>query len=604
MSPYKFIVLLLLFTFRLGAQAPTSVQAYVQATLTKGHMRDQVRLDALHLAPWLALSADGWLHYPNNHLLIWVRFDAQTYRQQFAPQPEPQFIYFGNRYSEVMEYQLDAQGVLHPKPAAADWRPSPFHFLIQEPKVYYFAIRPSAYRTRLTDIVLQTNAQWETTQYQFVRKNQVQIILWYAIIAMLAFATFLSFTQYFVLRGKNGFLFYALFLCTQLFNFYSHRLDFLFEPTTVLNVITTHGNQISTYLGHAFYFYYACNFLHLEIYAPKLRRFLHRITYVLFACFVLHFILFYGFERQDFASKLYLGARIVLAITVFLSLCFLAFKNIEYKIFFLVGTVLVFCVSLFWLWFGVNKLPDGYFPIHPGLLYYLAILVQALIFLTGLSYRLKDTEAQKQSALKQLATDRARISRDLHDHMASELTAYSVQIRSFLAQNRPDHPENKALSTGLNELNENMRNIIWMTNDEPRNLSDIYFKIQDYLHNTNSPIAKRISVDLDTNADQYLLSPKLKYDIFLILKESLNNTMKYANATAVRVTIQKMPDGLHLKVTDNGIGFDPKTSPMGNGLRNLKTRAEEHHGKFTVTSAPQKGTTIHILIPNLKSEHA
>jgi signal transduction histidine kinase len=583
----------------MNAQAPPkSVRPFIQATLQKGHIRDLARLDTLHLAPWQTLSPDGWLTYPNNHLLIWVRFDAQSCRQEYPPNPEPQYLYFGNRYSEVMEYQLDAQGVLRPKPADY-WRPSPFHFLIQEPKAYYFAIRPSAYKTRLADIVLQTNAQWENTQYQFVRKNQVQIIVWYAIIAMLAFATFLSFTQFFVLRGKNGFLFYALFLCTQLFNFYSHRLDFLFQPTTVLKAITTHGNQISTYLGHAFYFYYACNFLHLQVHAPRLRRYLHRIAYVLFACFALHFILFYGLQRQDYAAQLYYAVRIGLAITVIAAIAAIAYKSIQYKVFFLAGTILVFAASLFWLWFGMSQLPDDYFLIHSALVYYIAILIQALIFLTGLSYRLKDTEAQKQDALKQLAADRARISRDLHDHMASELTAYSVQIRRFLGQNGPEHQESKALYAGLTELNESMRNIIWMTNDVPKNLSDIYFKLKDYLHNTNSPIAKMTTMEIDPNADQVFLSPKLKYDIFLILKESLNNAMKYADATAIHIHIRRLPNGLDLKITDNGRGFDPKTTSMGNGLRNLKARTDEHGGTFSVQSEPQKGTTVHILIPYL-----
>jgi signal transduction histidine kinase len=87
-----------------------------------------------------------------------------------------------------------------------------------------------------------------------------------------------------------------------------------------------------------------------------------------------------------------------------------------------------------------------------------------------------------------------------------------------------------------------------------------------------------------------------KQNLYLIFKETINNTAKYALATEVKVSIQKNANALEMSISDNGKGFDVASKTEGNGLRNIRLRTQSLGGSFDFSSSAS-GTDTHINLP-------
>ncbi|TAE95105.1 MAG: hypothetical protein EAZ80_09665 [Runella slithyformis] len=96
----------------------------------------------------------------------------------------------------------------------------------------------------------------------------------------------------------------------------------------------------------------------------------------------------------------------------------------------------------------------------------------------------------------------------------------------------------------------------------------------------------------------YKLPANQQYNFYLIFKEAINNIAKYAHATSVEIEIFSQDQQLHLRIIDNGVGFElGSVQGTGNGLINMEKRVEELGGLFLVQSTPTKGTTIALSLP-------
>lgn len=78
-------------------------------------------------------------------------------------------------------------------------------------------------------------------------------------------------------------------------------------------------------------------------------------------------------------------------------------------------------------------------------------------------------------------------------------------------------------------------------------------------------------------------------DFYLIFKEAINNLVKYSEATTAQVTVKAANKIIHLEIIDDGKGFDRATMVMGNGLQNMKQRADKWKSILRVRSAPGEG---------------
>lgn len=198
---------------------------------------------------------------------------------------------------------------------------------------------------------------------------------------------------------------------------------------------------------------------------------------------------------------------------------------------------------------------------------------------------------------------RDRIARDLHDDIGSTLGSisfYSEALKRKLGGTHDAMARQVAEKIGASsrEMIDQMSDIVWSV--DPKN--DDAGALSERLHAFASDLLATRNIALDFRADQAIndrkLSAEQRRNIFLICKEVLHNTVKYAEAGHVTMTLITTGRSLELCITDDGKGFDPRNTDSynGNGLPNMRTRAEAISAQFTIDSAPGKGTCARVIL--------
>jgi len=99
------------------------------------------------------------------------------------------------------------------------------------------------------------------------------------------------------------------------------------------------------------------------------------------------------------------------------------------------------------------------------------------------------------------------------------------------------------------------------------------------------------------NGSVQFIEDDIKLNIYRIIQEQLNNIIKHAMAKNVSVDVEASPQGIHVKVKDDGKGFDPDMKKNGIGIANMINRVESFNGTITIDSSPGNGCTMELNIP-------
>ncbi len=208
---------------------------------------------------------------------------------------------------------------------------------------------------------------------------------------------------------------------------------------------------------------------------------------------------------------------------------------------------------------------------------------------------------QRQRAKLQHVRD--RIARDLHDDIGSTLGSisfYSEALKRKLGSTDDAMAKQVADKIGASsrEMIDQMSDIVWSV--DPKN--DDAGALSERLRGFASDLLAARNIALDFRADEGIndrkLSAEQRRNIFLICKEVLHNTVKYAEAGHVTITLTATGRALELMISDDGKGFDPDNTDSynGNGLPNMRARAAAVGAEFTIDSAPGKGTRARIVL--------
>jgi signal transduction histidine kinase len=104
-------------------------------------------------------------------------------------------------------------------------------------------------------------------------------------------------------------------------------------------------------------------------------------------------------------------------------------------------------------------------------------------------------------------------------------------------------------------------------------------------------------INTDGISDEMLMPGEVRQNLFLIFKESINNTIKYAEATSCDTSFAIENGQFILKITDNGSGTSGNINGTGNGWKNMQKRAEDLNGHLRIESISGRGTTVAIALP-------
>lgn len=218
-----------------------------------------------------------------------------------------------------------------------------------------------------------------------------------------------------------------------------------------------------------------------------------------------------------------------------------------------------------------------------------------------------------RSKIEQLERERAiqeeryrtrdRIARDLHDDLASTVGSANFFIESVKTQLKDAPKQAKEFldktSSLLTEAEEAMSDIVWSVSPQHDTLESLLARIR--LTTVDICKANRIKYEVDIAGDitKHTLIDDVRRGVYLIFKESINNAVRHASASMIRVTFRVEGDFLILAIQDNGKGIpsgeDAEVpTKRGHGLRNMKKRAEEIQAAFTIETIPGQGTKVQL----------
>lgn len=219
----------------------------------------------------------------------------------------------------------------------------------------------------------------------------------------------------------------------------------------------------------------------------------------------------------------------------------------------------------------------------------------ALIMLAGLSV-VYLTNRSKLKRLQESQKLRNKIASDLHDEIGSTLS--SIMLISDMAQKKEgsDRRMFSKINSDSKTVMESVDEIIWSISPVHDNLQGIILRIREFA----APLAESAGFAFEMSASpetrQVNLAADVRRNLYLIIKEAVNNLAKYSEATEARVQFERQKNALTVTVQDNGRGFDPGLDSGRNGLRNMKSRAEEIGARLDIRSSAS-GTVITLEVP-------
>jgi len=236
-------------------------------------------------------------------------------------------------------------------------------------------------------------------------------------------------------------------------------------------------------------------------------------------------------------------------------------------------------------------------------------LHQGRRYFTGIardvSERKRAEEALRRSReerLEELERVRRRIATDLHDDIGSSLTQISILgevLRQRLGQGDPGTNDLLTMIAGESrEMVDSMSDIVWAINPQKDHLSDLTQRMRRFAVDAYTARNIRLDLQLPAAEDENIkMGANLRREVFLIFKESINNTIKHADCTETKIDMQIADQMLLLTLRDNGCGFDTTQQSDGHGLLSLRERAGGIGGNIEIDSAPGRGTTIVLRVP-------
>ena len=235
-------------------------------------------------------------------------------------------------------------------------------------------------------------------------------------------------------------------------------------------------------------------------------------------------------------------------------------------------------------------------------LYECGLLIELIFFLMGLTYknrtqlieqtkereRLK-TENERKELEKQVAVmqahqeERERISADIHDELGSGMT--TIRLMSEIAKNKMKENipvEIEKISNSANDVLNKMNAIIWSMNSSNDTLDSLISYIRAYAIEFFDSTPVDCKVNMPETIPNTELTGDKRRNIFLCVKETLNNTLKHSKASKVYINISTNGQ-LQINIADNGVGIDPeKIRRFGNGLKNIERRMKGIGGHYKI----------------------
>ena len=381
----------------------------------------------------------------------------------------------------------------------------------------------------------------------------------------------------------------------------------------------TYLDYIMQCTGLFMYMLFMQKFLSTKQQHPLLYKLYNIGVTMLIASMILFTYVHYFTQNYPLENRIENGTKILLLVLVVVFLIYSSRawndKLLRYVFW---GNLFLFIFSLLSLLMLNLNIIKGNLPtiFKNSLFYYeVGLLIELIFFLLGLNHKNKRqlisqarererlkakdqlNEYEKEIAIyKAQQQERERISADMHDELGSGMTA--IRLMSEIARNKMKENtpvEIEKISRSADEVLNKMNAIIWSMNSGNDTIDNLVSYIRSYALEffENTPITCRITTPPTIESTE--LTGDKRRNLFLAVKETLNNVLKHSRATELNIDFS-IDKALMIRISDNGIGIDlQKVRQFGNGLKNISRRMESIGGIYQIENTV--GTTTTLILP-------
>jgi signal transduction histidine kinase len=385
-----------------------------------------------------------------------------------------------------------------------------------------------------------------------------------------------------------------------------HRLSYLID-------LFKRPVVLSTFL---WYVLFAQFFIDIRRHSSSLNKTVNLVKYITFAGIGLSFIL-YPVENawiEFWSFNIVNVALLLLSLYVIFRLSHYTDKLSGYI---LKGSLCAIAGSLLTNIF--NYLPElsggrysfsEHFVVFPS---QIGLILETFFFTAGLSYKAFATEkeiitmqerlisqlSENQELLVEKQSIRNKIAQDLHDDIGATLSGIALtthMVKEFLVQNKQDAALRSVgrIEESAVEMVNNLNDVVWSVNPKNDTVEQMMERLKEYVFAMADIKSIHTSWNVDESVREIKLPMECRKNIYLICKEAINNAVKYSGCREIIVVVEKVGAALAVHISDDGKGFDLSNHRKGNGLKNMRARAEENKFELDIKTGEAKGTAVNI----------
>ena len=139
---------------------------------------------------------------------------------------------------------------------------------------------------------------------------------------------------------------------------------------------------------------------------------------------------------------------------------------------------------------------------------------------------------------------------------------------------------------------EKMDDIVWSINPRNDSIQDLMVRVKRFAATLFEAKDIDYTIFIDDSIRDARLNMENRQHIYLIMKEAINNLVKYSECTRAEIDVKYRNNILAIEIRDNGIGFNEQSIRLGNGLISMRKRAEAISAVIDIRSSNVQGTTV------------
>jgi len=190
-----------------------------------------------------------------------------------------------------------------------------------------------------------------------------------------------------------------------------------------------------------------------------------------------------------------------------------------------------------------------------------------------------------------VAEERARVAREVHDGLAQYLFTISTHVSMLERGSAPEGTLSRLKSAAVLAQQEARFAILALSSASGNAPFDT--ALRRYLDVLTADGELEVELEVDP---AIMLAPDEQIEVFRIVQEGLANVRKHAGANQAEVWIGHDGTRRLVRIVDDGTGFETTENGAGQGLKNMKTRADSIGGAFGFASTPGRGTAVEVVL--------